>query len=166
MTQYLLRKLQPEDMQQVVAIYNSNQVFLLNHLGTGSISLDFIRQEAAVMAKAGFHSCVIVSAENQAVLGVLDHRPDREAYLSLLMLAQDRQGQGLGRSIYQLCESEMQRLGCEAIRIDVVCDYAGNLLPFWQSLGFSACEHVALKWGGKQSRAVVMRKIIKENNKA
>ena len=160
MADFFIRELHPEDMPQVASIYNSNHAFLLNHLGAGSISLDFIRQEAAAMAEAGFHSCVIASSESQALVGVLDHRPGREAYLSLLMLVRDRQGQGLGRSIYQLYESEMQRLGCEVIRIDVVCDYPGNLLPFWQSLGFSACEPVRLKWGDRQSRAIVMRKKI------
>lgn len=58
----------------------------------------------------------------------------------------------------------MLSLGCEVIRIDVVCDYPGNLLAFWQDLGFSACEEITLKWGGKQSRAAVMRKRIKKEN--
>ncbi len=44
MAKYSMRELQAEDMQQIAAIYNSNQTFLKNHHGTGSIGLDFIRQ--------------------------------------------------------------------------------------------------------------------------
>lgn len=164
MTKYFIRELQAEDMRQVAAIYNSNRRFLRNHLGADAIDDIFIADEAAAMAEAGFLSCVIVNEDTQALVGVLDHRPGREAYLSLLMLTREAQGRGLGRGIYELYEAEMLSLGCEAIRIDVVCDYTGNLLPFWQGLGFSACGEVTLKWGGKQSRAAVMRKRIREES--
>ena len=45
-----------------------------------------------------------------------------------------------------------------SIRIDVVNDYPGNVVPFWEKLGFAGNETITLEWGNKKSNAVVMRK--------
>lgn len=45
-----------------------------------------------------------------------------------------------------------------SIRIDVVNDYPGNVVPFWEKLGFVENETITLEWGDKKSKAVVMRK--------
>ena len=110
------------------------------------------------MKKVGFRSCVIVDEETQAVQGVLDYKPDDEVYLSLMMLAAESQGKGIGKMIYSLFEAQMSRENRASIRIDVVNDYPGNVVPYWEKLGFVANETITLEWGDKQSKAVVMRK--------
>ncbi len=45
-----------------------------------------------------------------------------------------------------------------SIRIDVVNDYPGNVVPFWERQGFVKNETITLEWGNKKSNAIVMRK--------
>jgi len=160
MKNYLIRTIQANDYEQVAKVYNSNQQFLLNHLGVECIGEDFIAEEVSTMNKVGFSSCVIVNGKNQAVQGVLDYKTDKEVYLSLLMLSAELHGKGIGRDIYSYFESKMLQSGSTSIRIDVVNDYPGNVVPFWKSLGFLEYETVTLDWGNKKSNAVVMRKNI------
>ena len=118
----------------------------------------FVSEEAVTMKKVGFHSCVIVNEETQTVQGVLDYKPDDEVYLSLIMLVADLQGKGIGKKIYSLFEAQMSRENRASVRIDVVNDYPGNVVPFWEKLGFAGNETITLEWGNKKSNAVVMRK--------
>lgn len=160
MAKYYIRKLTPNDYREVANIYNSNQQFLLNHLGCNCIDETFIAEEVLAMSDIGFISCAIVNRENQAVQGVIEYKAGKETYLSLLMLAADIQGHGVGRDIYVYFESEILQAQSDSIRIDVVNDYQHNALPFWRKLDFLECETVTLNWGNKKSSAVVMRKNI------
>lgn len=160
MTKYYIRKINTNDYWDVVAIYNSNRQFLLNHLGCSCIDESFIAEEVLAMSDMGFNSCVIVNRENQAVQGVLEYKVGEETYLSLLILAADLQGQGVGRDVYACFESEILQSQSNLIRIDVVNDYLENAVPFWKGLGFLECETVTLDWGNKKSKAIVMRKNI------
>lgn len=160
MAKYLIRKIHINDFKQVAEVYNSNQQFLLNHLGVEFIDEDFISEEVSTMSKVGFNSCVIVNSETRAVQGVLDYKSDTETYLSLLMLSADLHGKGIGRDIYSYFESRMLQSESTSIRIDVVNDYQENAVPFWKSLGFLEYESITLDWGNKKSNAVVMRKNI------
>lgn len=160
MENFYIRELKPTDYERVVAIYNSNREFLRNHLGTEAVDEEFILTEAVTMKKVGFQSCVIVDGETQAVQGVLDYKPDDEVYLSLMMLAAESQGKSIGKKIYSLFELQMNREKRASIRIDVVNDYPGNVVPFWEKQGFAANETITLEWGDKQSKAVVMRKCL------
>lgn len=119
---------------------------------------DFIRNEAAEMEKLGFCSGVVEDAGGLA--GVLDYRPGQEVYLSLLMLRADRQGRGAGARVYRSFGERMRREGARSIRIDVVDDYAGSPLPFWENLGFQQEGRAELVWGEKRSAAAVLRKRI------
>ena len=160
MEKYILRAIHSNDYKRVVEIYNSNRQFLLSHLGVEFVDEAFISKEALTMEKAGFISCVIVNEENGKIEGVLDYKPDEEVYLSLIMLASDLQGKGAGSMIYSLFESKMVQDKGTSIRIDVVNDYPGNVVPFWKKLGFCENENLILTWGNKKSKAVVMRKKI------
>lgn len=163
MDRYCIRDICADDYSQVVAIYNANPRFLTDHLGVEAIDEAFISREVSAMRKAGFRPCVIINGEKQTVRGVLDYRPGKEAYLSLLMLAADLQGKGAGCRVYSCFESEMLQLeDSVSIRIDAVNDCFDNAIPFWKKLGFSECESVTLEWGKKKSRAVVMRKNIRQ----
>lgn len=158
MGRFYIRELNPNDYVRVAKMYNSNRQFLLNHLGVEAVDEEFISGEAVTMKKVGFRSCVIVSEETQTVQGVLDYKPDDEVYLSLLMLSAESQGRGIGKEIYALFESKMMKEKRVSIRIDVVNDYPGNVVPFWKKLGFVGHENITLEWGDKKSKAIVMRK--------
>lgn len=158
MGKYVIRAVQQNDYCKIAGIYNSNRSFLLHHLGMAAVAEDFVAQEVLTMHNEGFRSCVIINQENLVVEGVLDYRPDPEVYLSLLMLSNNLQGKGVGSDIYLQFEREMIQDGKKSIRIDVVNDYQGNVVPFWKSQGFLEKENIMLEWGKKKSNAVVMRK--------
>ena len=160
MEKFYIRELNKNDYKRVAEIYNSNREFLRNHLGVESVDEAFVSDEAVTMKKVGFRSCVIVNEETQTVQGVLDYKPDDEVYLSLMMLAAESQGKGIGNMIYSLFESQMQQEKRDYIRIDVVNDYTDNVIPFWEKLGFVGSETITLEWGNKKSNAVVMKKSI------
>lgn len=158
MEKYIIRSAQENDYCNMVEIYNSNREFLFHHLGIDAVDDDFVVQEVSTMYKAGFHSCVIVDQKSLAVEGVLDYKPNSEVYLSLFMLSADLQKKGLGSNIYLQFERKMIEDGKKSIRIDVVNDYQGNVVPFWKKQGFSEKETIMLEWRNKKSNAVVMRK--------
>lgn len=160
MPKFLIRAAQRGDWKSIVEIYNSNPAFLRTHLGMERVDKTFVSSETEEMCRAGFRSCIIADGETSAVQGILDYRPGKEAYLSLLMLNARLQGNGLGTRIYADLERHLQKSGTTSIRIDVVNDYPGNALPFWKKLGFCEGERIHLNWQGKTSKAVVMRKNI------
>lgn len=158
MSMYAIRAVQESDYNSIVEIYNSNKQFLRHHLGMDFIDEAFISKEMITMNKVGFCSCVIVNQDNSMIQGVLDYKPEQEIYLSLFMLTNHLQGKGVGSNIYSQFEIQMIQDKRESIRIDVVNDYQGNLVPFWKRHGFLENENVILDWGNKKSQAVVMRK--------
>lgn len=158
MENFYIRELKPTDYERIVVIYNSNREFLRNHLGTEAVDEAFISEEAITMKTVGFQSCVIVDGEAQTVQGVLDYKSDEEVYLSLLMLSEELQGKGIGKDIYSMFERKMRKEKRASIRIDVVNDYPGNVVPFWERQGFVKNETITLEWGNKKSNAIVMRK--------
>lgn len=160
MEKFYIRELNRNDYKRVTEIYNSNRGFLRNHLGTEAVDEVFISTEAVTMEKVGFCSCVIVNEETQTVQGVLEYKSGEEVYLSLLMLVAELQGKGIGKEVYSLFESMMREEKRASIRIDVVNDYPGNVVPYWEKLGFVANETITLEWGNKKSKALVMRKCL------
>ena len=158
--QYTIREATPSDVEAIVQIYNSNCVFLTNHLGRDSVNRSFILGEQEDMKTMNFISCVIIDESADKIVGVLDYKPDETVYLSIMMLDKQIQGNGAGRFIYDLFEKKMISMKRCAIRIDVVDTYKGNALDFWKKQGFVSEEKVLLKWGEKESSAVVMKKYI------
>lgn len=110
------------------------------------------------MKHIGFLSYVIVDKDTEMIRGTIDYRLSEEVYLSLFMLDASLQGKGLGRNLYDCFENEIVKKGTKRVRIDVVNEYEGNVVAFWEKLGFIGEEEVVLEWGNKKSRALVMRK--------
>ena len=158
MGKFYIRNAEQTDIDQIVDIYNSNSSFLLNHIGKSQIDALFIQNEFTTMRQMGFRSCVILQQENDSVVGVIDYKPGDCVYLSLLMLNSEFQGNGNGRICYQLFEKCMLQSGTQKIRIDVVNDYPGNVVPFWEKQNFMVDSFTKLIWGEKCSDAVVMTK--------
>lgn len=160
MKKYWIRDINEADYEHVTNIYNSNRTFLLNHLGQEAIDEEFIHKEVSAMQNINFRTGVIINVEKQEIQGVLDYKKGEEVYLSLLMIATNLQGKGIGSEIYFHFEEQMKQLGSRTIRIDVVNDYSENVITFWKKMGFLEFENVILEWGSKKSQAVVMRKSI------
>lgn len=98
--QYSMREATPSDVDAIVQIYNSNRLFLTNHLGRSSVTRSFILSEQETMKTMDFISCVIVDERVNKIAGVLDYKPDETVYLSIMMLDRQIQGSGVGRFIY------------------------------------------------------------------
>jgi GNAT superfamily N-acetyltransferase len=82
---------------------------------------------------------VLVLKQRGTPIGVADliqGYPDNEtAFLGLMLLREDHQGRGLGRSFYRMIEEMAARkLGCKRIRIAVVD--SNPVVPFWEKMGF------------------------------
>lgn len=155
---YKIRQGEKSDIEAIVKVYNSNIKFLANHLGVESVDSKFIFEEMQEMKGMGFVSCVIVGPSTDAIVGVLDYKPDNTVYLSLIMIDLEHQKCGTGGAVYKQFEQDMKRRGKAAIRIDVVNDYTGNVVGFWEKQGFIPKDEIQLSWGQKQSTAVVMTK--------
>ncbi len=141
-------------------IYNSNEEFLVNHIGYPCVDIDFIKNEIEEMENHGFLSNLIY--DNDKAIGILDYKiqEDKTVYLSLLMLDSKLQDRGLGKNIYQTFERQLVEANCKSIRLDVVNDHEPNAIGFWEKMGFVEKRKDSLTWGSKTSNVVVMEKNI------
>lgn len=158
MNDYIIRNTTKNDIADITRIYNSNHKFLTNHLGIAFVNTDFITNEISEMQTMNFLSCVICDSQTDSIIGVIDYKPDDTVYLSLLMLDYSKQKNGNGQKIYKLFEDNMLKSSKRSIRIDVVNDYAENVVSFWEHQGFIPQNEIDLLWGNKKSRAIVMKK--------
>ncbi|MGL6015517.1 MAG: hypothetical protein ACRCZU_05395 [Selenomonadaceae bacterium] len=76
MNQYYFRKVTKNDIARIVEVYNSNKKFLVNHLGDESIDASFINNELAEMERINFLSYVIIDAQKEIIVGVIDYKPN------------------------------------------------------------------------------------------
>lgn len=159
MDKYIFSKVELNDIDKIVQIYNSNESFLMAHMGVSNISKEFISNEINEMKNVGFISPVIKDNKGE-IIGVCDFKIQEEAYLSLLMIHSKFKGNGLGKDIYNHLEREFRSNNVKGVRIDVVYDYEENVIRFWEKQGFVSKEKVELEWNGHKSNASKMYKSI------
>lgn len=92
---------------------------------------------------------MVESLEDSSIVGVLDDHSGEEVYLSLIMIIEPLQKKGLGSQIYRFFENLMVQNGSDSMCIDVINDYPGNVMFFWEKLDFYSGENVELKWDEK-----------------
>jgi len=51
---YIINRVDQNDINKIVDIYNSNKTFLRSHMGSSSVSKEFILNEIEHMKKVGF----------------------------------------------------------------------------------------------------------------
>ncbi|KNF08144.1 GCN5-like N-acetyltransferase [Gottschalkia purinilytica] len=146
------------DVDKVTEIYNSNEEFLIKHLGVNKISSEWIEKELEDMKKCGFLSCKITDKHSNDILGIMDFKIDDETYLSLLMLHNRFSNKGLGQEVYLRFEEYVKLLGHKSIRIDVVNEYNVEVFRFWIKNGFRRVKEVNLNWSNNLLTATVMKK--------
>jgi len=148
----------PEDIDGIVGIYNSNPGFLMAHIGREKIDAQWAEDDINTMKEIGFMSCKVVLKTSKTSIGLLDFSMKEESYLSLLMLHSVYKHIGLGSEVYEGLEQFAMAHESERIRIDVVTSYDRGVLDFWVSKGFNMIEKVELNWSGMRLPAVVMKK--------
>ncbi|EQB89596.1 GNAT superfamily N-acetyltransferase [Clostridium punense] len=149
-----------KDIQEVLEMYNSNEKFLINHMDKNKVTNEWLVQELKSMKDIGFHSYKLVESNTERIIGIVDLRIGKEAYLSLLMIHGDFQGKGLGNIIFKGIEKYIKSLKSKSIRIDVVTNYDNSVLKFWINNGFTKIKDVELNWTGKVLPAVAMKKFL------
>ena len=150
----------PDDIDNIVEIYNANPVFLMAHIDREKVGTQWIEDEINKMKEIGFMCCKVVLKNSKTSIGILDFSVKEECYLSLLMLHPDYKHLGLGSEVYEGLEQFAKAHKSERIRIDVVTSYDRGVLDFWVSKGFDIIEMVELNWSGKNLPAVIMKKNI------
>jgi len=159
MDNYKIDKVDSNDINEILDIYNSNKTFLCNHMGISSVSKEFILNEIEEMKSIGYTSSIIKD-NNGEIVGLCDFKISDEVYLSLLMIDSRLKGNGLGKIIYNQLEKMFKAKNAKRIRIDVVYDYDENVLGFWKNQGFISNAKIELEWNGYKSNAIKMYKII------
>lgn len=159
MDNYIIDTIAQNDISNILDIYNSNRIFLENHMGISKVSKEFIINEIEEMKNVGFSSLAIKNNEGN-IVGICDCKIGDEVYLSLLMIDSKLKGKGLGSIIYNQLEKIFKAKNSTRIRIDVVYDYEENVLDFWEKQGFVSSEKIELEWNGYKSKAIKMYKNI------
>jgi len=149
------------DFESILQVYNSNSEYLESHIGRTTVDEDWLKFEIDSMKEAGFISCKIVELKSDKIIGYIDYKLSKEAYLSILIIHNDLKGHGVGTNIYQLFEKYIAK-DSEAIRIDVVTNYNGPALEFWIRNEFEATEEIELSWGDMTLPAVTMKKALQK----
>lgn len=125
MKKFKLDIIKDENLDELVEIYNSNESFLLSHLGREKIEEKFLINEIISMRKIGFQSKLMRNSNNE-ILGATDFKLGKEAYLSLIIINNNLRGKGLGKEVYKELETEFIKFGAEKIKIDVVYNNESN----------------------------------------
>ncbi len=159
MEKYKFENASMKDMNEIVRIYNSNPIFLWNHLGVEAVTGDFIINEMTQMKETGFDTLLIKNNRNE-VIGFCDIKMNEETYLSLIMLDHTFHGMGHGKEVLFQLESMLIERHTKQIRIDVVDDYKENVVGFWKKQGYEEVETVKLQWNGYDSNAIKMYKTL------
>ena len=157
MEKYKFEIASENEINEIVAIYNSNPTFLMHHLGTESITADFVINEMKQMKEVGFDTLLIKNNRIEAI-GFCDINIEEEAYLSLFMLKHAIHGKGYGKERLLQLERLLTGRHVKQIRIDVVDDYEKNVVGFWKKQGYKEVEAVKLHWNGYDSNAIKMYK--------
>ena len=156
-------EVQPTDVQDIVAVYNSNKDFIQHHMGTDHVTPVWVQNEWEAMKESGFLSCKAVEKESGNLIGILDCKVGEETYLSLLMIHGGAQKRGLGREIYDAFEEYARSAHSRSIRLDVVTGYSEHVVKFWIQRGFVKDRDIELNWSGVILPAIVMKKILSDS---
>ena len=147
-----------EDFLGILEVYNSNQDFLLSHMGRSDVSAEWLEKEQKEMKEMKFKTLIVKENTNENLIGFIDIRPIEECYLSLLMVHKLYRGKGYGKEIYEKLENYLLNQHSKTIRIDVVYDNNKEILGFWENRGFKKIEKIQFKWSNTLLDAVVMKK--------
>jgi ribosomal protein S18 acetylase RimI-like enzyme len=137
---FIIRPVQPEDLEQVLEVYRQCEDFLA--LGpTPRASVEMVLGDLKISQEAGGIFCGIYK-DSQDMIGVLDYIPQNFegnpdwAFIELLMIAAPHRRKGLGKEIVQLVEKEIvQNPRITDILLGVQVNNPGAQ-EFWRKVGY------------------------------
>ncbi|CAK7027386.1 GNAT family N-acetyltransferase [Tissierella carlieri] len=153
-----IREITEEDINGVIEVYNSNQDFLMFHIGRQEVNIQWLIQEQKEMKAIDFKILVVKENESNAIIGFIDIGFMEECYLSLLMVHNEFRCKGYGKEIYDALEGYLRENNLRRIRIDVAYGYSEEVLQFWENRGFEGIKKIKLQWMDRLFDAIVMEK--------
>ena len=158
----IIRAITEKDIKGVIEVYNSNQDFLIHHIGKREVSPEWLLQEQKEMNATNFRTLVVAENKSNTIIGFIDIDFTEECYLSLLMVHEAFRCRGYGKEIYDEIENYSRKHNLKGIRIDVACEYNEIVLQFWRNRGFKEIKGIKLQWADKSFDAIVMKKYFEE----
>lgn len=147
-----------EDILGILEVYNSNQDFLLSHMGRSEVSVKWLEKEQQEMKEMKFKTLIVKENTHDTIIGFIDLCLKEECYLSLLMVHKSYRGKGYGKVIYEKLENYLINEDSKTIRIDVAYDYNKEVLGSWEDRGFKKIDKTQLQWSNTILNAIVMKK--------
>lgn len=87
---------------------------------------------------------ILVAEQNAVLVGAIMAGFDGvRGWLHHLAVAKSHRRQGIARSLVQTAESELKRLGCPKVNLQVRATNA-SVVAFYQSLGYSVEERISM----------------------
>jgi GNAT superfamily N-acetyltransferase len=83
-------------------------------------------------------------------------RDPEQATIGLLLLSEQQQGKGIGRTVFELLQAQMLGWGMKSCLIGVVASNE-SAVAFWKSMGFAELSEMA-PMAGMLDRTIVMEK--------
>ncbi|WP_353096909.1 GNAT family N-acetyltransferase [Tissierella praeacuta] len=158
----IIKDMTEEDIKGLLEVYNSNQDFLMFHIGRQEVSMDWLIQEQKEMKSTNFRTLIAKENKDNTIIGFIDILFAEECYLSLLMVHNEFKSRGYGKEIYDALEDYLRERNLKSIRIDVAYDYNELVLRFWRNRGFVEVEKIRLQWTDNLFDAIVMKKNLGE----
>lgn len=160
--QFQLIPLTSENVERALEVYNSNEDFLVDHLGETRVPQDWLTEELHHANESGFTIFGVHKTDTGDVLGIIDLGLFGDlAYLSLLILKKDAQRKGVGSEIFQNLELFLKKKKMKTIRLDVVKGRGfEGVLAFWKHHGFVEQNEIIVKWRHRRLPACAMKKDI------
>ncbi len=79
---FSMSEIAEEDINGVLEVYNSNQDFLLSHMGKKEVSVEWLMQEHEAMKNMNFKTLIVKENTNNTIIGFIDLWLMEECYLS------------------------------------------------------------------------------------
>ncbi len=138
MENFILYDISDIEIKNLIKIYNSNKLFLLNNFGIDSVDESFIIEHFNNTKENGFTTYLITDVTGEEI-GICEYKIGFEAHISLLMIENLPKFSGLGNIIYKHIENNFISFGAVCVRVVIKC-YKNNSYSFWLKNGFIPCD--------------------------
>jgi GNAT superfamily N-acetyltransferase len=156
------------DEATVLSIFLRSAAYFL-HVEGAAPNMEIVRAEMSGAPKkksSAWRKEFLLIREGDAPIGVVDLHVDHPqsgiGYIGLFLLAEDRHGQGIGTSAFQMLEVRCRAAhGLSSLRLGVSDDH--DMSGFWTKLGFAPNGH-SYEFQGlyRMTRSVEYEKKIEE----
>ncbi len=129
----LLRFARPIDIERIAEVVNAAYEAEAAYVGRPRTTVEELRAQW----RAG--DFIVTEAGNGKIVGCVFVNEERPiGRFSLLAVAPEEQGHGIGRELVRAAEARLRRLGCREVRI-LALDRRTELIAWYERLGYEAC---------------------------